>query len=286
MQHCVHDLAASDGLRLFVRDVVPEAPRTAIPVLCLHGLTRNSRDFEDVWPWLAAQGRRVLALDVRGRGASQWDPVPQNYHAGTYASDVEAVLTALGVPNAVFIGTSMGGLITMILAARRPDLIAGAVLNDIGPIIDPRGLARISAYVGKTGAFASFDALADHLLAQQGALFPKADRAFWLRFARRCARETAHGEVVFDYDPAIAQTMAQAAAPQPDLMPLFVALAQKPVLAVRGAISDILPAEGLAAMAGAKPGLHTVEVPDVGHAPTLEEPAARDAICAFLQVFP
>lgn len=277
-----HRIEVPDGLRLYVRDYAPRGPVTGDPVLCLHGLTRNSKDFEGVAPYLAAEGRRVLAVDVRGRGQSDWDPQPMCYQAPVYAADVLAVLGALGVPRAVFLGTSMGGLITMILAVLKPELIAGAVLNDIGPHIDPRGIARISAYAGKVGPFGSWQELADQIKALQGVFYPDADEAFWLTFARRCARERGLGEIVFDYDPAIAQAMTQAAAPAPDLMPLFAALAQKPVLVLRGALSDILSEEGLAAMRAAAPSITVREVPRVGHAPTLEEPAARQAIIGFL----
>lgn len=275
-------IAVPDGLQIYVWDYAPKGPPRGDPVLCLHGLTRNSKDFERVAPGLAAQGRRVLAMDVRGRGQSDWDPEPARYQAPVYAGDVMAVLAALGISKAVFVGTSMGGLITMIVAILKGDLIAGAVLNDIGPVIDPRGIARISAYAGKVGPFGSWRVLADQIKALQGPFYPDADDSFWLTFARRCAQERKPGDIVFDYDPAIAQAMAQAAAPAPDLMPLFLALAQKPVLVVRGALSDILSEDGLAAMRSAAPAIAVCEVPRVGHAPMLEEPEAKAAIAQFL----
>lgn len=277
-----HRISVPDGLRIYVRDFAPQGQLRGDPILCLHGLTRNSKDFEGVVQQLTAQGRRVLAMDVRGRGNSDWDPQPARYQPPVYAGDVIAVLATLAIPKAVFIGTSMGGLITMILAAVKGDLIAGAVLNDIGPIIDPRGISRLLGYTGKVGPFSSWKALADQIKALQGPFYPGADDAFWMTFARRSGREKGPDEIVFDYDPAIAQTLAQADAPAPDLMPLFAALAQKPVLVIRGALSDILSEDGLRTMRAAAPAMTVCEVPRVGHAPTLEEPQARAALTQFL----
>jgi pimeloyl-ACP methyl ester carboxylesterase len=270
-----------DGLTLYLRDYPAQGPERGAPVLCLHGLTRNSRDFDGVAPFIAGLGRRVLTMDVRGRGQSDWDSDPTRYSPTVYSSDVVAALAELGIPKAMFVGTSMGGLITMIVASTQGDLIQAAILNDIGPVIDPRGIARITSYVGDTGPFASWDACAAQIKAMQGAIYPDADQAFWLTFAHRCARET-KGTVAFDYDPAISKTMGAAAPPPEALMPLFQALGAKPALVVRGALSDILSTDGVAAMQAAKPDLHVCEVARVGHAPTLDEPEARDAIAAFL----
>jgi pimeloyl-ACP methyl ester carboxylesterase len=278
-----HRLKSPDGLHLFVRDYSPSGPAAGAPVLCLHGLTRNSKDFEAVAPWIAEQGRRVLAMDVRGRGQSAWDSDPTRYNPMVYAGDVVAALTQLGISKAVFVGTSMGGLITAVVAAIKGDIIEAAILNDIGPVIDPRGIARISSYAGNTGPFPSWAACAGQIKTLQSAFFPDVDDAFWMIFAKRCAKETADGQIVFDYDPAIAQGMSAAAPPPEALMPLFQALGAKPVLVVRGALSDILSIDGVAAMQAAKPDLDLCEVAGVGHAPTLEEPAARNAIAAFLR---
>jgi pimeloyl-ACP methyl ester carboxylesterase len=278
-----HRIRVPDGLSLYVRDYAPPGAPKGEPVLCLHGLTRNSKDFEATAPWIAGLGRRVLAWDTRGRGQSDWDPQPMRYQAPIYVGDVMAVLEELAIPRAVFLGTSMGGLITMILAAIKPELIVAGILNDIGPIIDPRGIARISGYAGKTGPFPSWRAIADQIKALQGPYFPDADDEFWLTFARRSGKERPEGGIVFDYDPDIRQAFAAAPDPAPDLMPFFAALGQKPVLAIRGALSDILPVEGVAAMRAAMPDLAFTEVPRVGHAPTLEEYAAKRAIAEFLE---
>ena len=187
------------------------------------------------------------------------------------------------IPRAVFLGTSMGGIMTMLTATIAPDRIGAAILNDIGAEVDPAGLKRIASYVGKAGPFASWDEMTEAVKASQSIAFPGKDDAFWHTFARRVARERADGRVEFAYDPAIANAFSAAApGPPPSMMPLFQALAAKPVLLVRGALSDLLSRETVAAMKQAKPDMAFVEVPNVGHAPTLEEPEAWNAIAAFL----
>jgi pimeloyl-ACP methyl ester carboxylesterase len=276
-------ITVPDGLRIFVRDYPAQGQAQGVPVVCLHGLTRNSADFDALAPAIAARGRRVLALDMRGRGRSDFDPDPTRYRPDVYVTDVLAVLDQTGVERAVFIGTSMGGLITMVLSAIAVQRIAGAILNDIGPVVDPAGLKRIAGYVGKTGPFNSWEDFIDAVRTTQSAAFPDADETLWRTFARRTGRETADGKVTFNYDPAIAQAFnAPPPSPAPDLMPLFAALAGRPVLVLRGALSDILAPEGFEAMRAVKPDLQVAEIPRVGHAPTLDEPAARLAIQAFL----
>jgi pimeloyl-ACP methyl ester carboxylesterase len=270
-----------DGLQLFVRDYAPAAPESGAPVICLHGLTRNSRDFELVAPRIAALGRRVLAFDMRGRGRSDYDPNPDHYAPAIYAKDIAAAMETLNMPRAAFIGTSMGGIITMLLAATAPERIGAAVLNDIGPVLEDAGLKRIAAYVGKAPSFASWDEAARGVMETQGPAFPNRDAAFWMRFVRRICAERPDGRITFDYDPLIARPFASTSAP--DMTPLFEALVKAaPVLVVRGRLSDLLSAEGLELMRIVKPDLKAVEVPDVGHAPTLEEEPAWAAIIDFL----
>lgn len=277
--------SSSDGLDLWARDYGGADGPARLPVICLHGLTRNSRDFEDVAPAIAATGRRVLALDVRGRGRSAYDPNPINYNPAVYAGDVASLMAEAGVARAIFLGTSMGGLITMTLATLRPDLIAGAVLNDIGPEIATEGLTRIGSYVGSGEPAASWAEAAERTRAINGSAQPHLTDADWDRFARRTWREVEPGKLVLDYDPAIAQAFAAAPAgtPSPDLWPLFMALAiNRPMLLVRGGASDLL-AEGTAArMQALAPQMRRVDIEGVGHAPTLDEPAARQAITDFL----
>lgn len=280
---------SADGLSLYARDYAGAPGDARLPVVCLHGLTRNSADFEDVAPWMAAQGRRVLALDVRGRGRSAWDPHPANYHAGTYAADLLALFDQAGLGRAVFVGTSMGGLISMVLATMRPDLIGAAVLNDVGPKLAPGALARIADYVGKGAPAADWAEAAAYIRALNGLAHPTYGDAQWDRFARRTFQPSPTGGLRLAYDPAIAQVFANfdPQAPQPDLTPLFLALTTgRPTLLIRGALSDLLQPEGATEMRTLAPTLRYAEVPDVGHAPDLGEPEARAAIAELLQVAP
>ena len=280
---------SADGLALFARDHAPASGPAKLPVICIHGLTRNSRDFEVVAPLIAAQGRRVLSIDVRGRGNSDRDPNPANYNPAIYAMDVIALMTQSGMGRAHFIGTSMGGLITMTLCAMRPDLIGGAVLNDIGPEVGAAGIARIASYVGGAPTVSSWAQATAYTKAINGEALPHLTDADWERFARRVFRDD-HGTFSLDYDPAIAQGFKTAApasdgapaAGAPDLWPLFNALAaDRPLLLVRGETSDILDADIAGKMSAAAPHMARVEIPNMGHAPTLEEPEAITAISAF-----
>lgn len=278
-------VGTADGLALYARDYAPLAPETGAPVICLHGLTRNSRDFDVVAPRIAALGRRVVAPDMRGRGKSANDPDPAHYVPMVYAQDVLAMMDRLSIPRAVFVGTSMGGVITMAMAALAPDRIAAAVLNDIGPKLNPLGLARIASYVGRVQPLPSWQAAADAVRAINGAAYPERadDESFWAHFARRTFHELDDGRVEADYDAHIALALVDGAdAPPPDLTPLFQALAPKPVLSVRGAISDLFEPEVVEYMRSLKPDLDTVEVANVGHAPWLDEPEAWDAVLSFL----
>ncbi len=278
-----HWVETADGLTLFVREYVPQAPQTGLPVFCLHGLTRNSRDFERVGPRIAALGRRVLALDVRGRGRSDRDGDANRYTPAVYAQDALKVLDALAVEEAVWIGTSMGGIITMLAGAAAPDRIAAVVFNDVGPQLDPAGLVRIGGYVGKGEVFANWDDAARSAAAITSQAFPKAPPAFFAEFARRTCRQRPDGRVEFDYDPAIAAPFRQPNGAAPvDMSPLFDTLKDAPLLVVRGALSDLLSRAGLDFMRARSPDIDWVEVPETGHAPTLEEPAAWDALLDFL----
>ena len=279
-----HFFAAEDGVRTYYRRYEPASPSGAAPVVCLHGLTRNSRDFEDIAPRIAATGRRVIAVDVRGRGRSDRAPDASTYYPGVYVNDVLGLLDAEGVDRVVSVGTSMGGLMTMILAAERPGFLKGVVLNDIGPELAPEGMARIQSYVGGASSFSSWAEAAAAVRAINGVAFPnETDEAFWIAFAKRVCRETDTGEIVLDYDPAIAQPVQEGDAAPPDLWPLFDAMADVPLLLVRGAITDLLSEDTVAEMKRRRPDMERVDVPDVGHAPLLTEPEAWSAIEAFLE---
>ena len=277
--------ASADGLRLYARDYAPAGGDARLPVICLHGLTRNSKDFEEVASPIAQSGRRVLAPDIRGRGQSERDPKAATYDIATYAGDVVALMDALGIARAVFIGTSMGGLITMALSATASARVAAGLLNDVGPELAPEGIARIAAYAGKPASLASWDDAAAYARRTNGASFPGQTDAFWQAFARRTLGQDGNGAPVLDYDPAIASAVAPSAIP--DLWPLFSHLANgRPIALVRGQISDLVTAAIAQRMKAAAPALDVTEVPNVGHAPLLTEPAAVDALGRFLSTAP
>jgi pimeloyl-ACP methyl ester carboxylesterase len=276
-------VTAQDGLRLHVRDYGAHVSR-ALPVVCLPGLARTAADFESLAVTLSNTcQRRVLALDYRGRGKSDYDRNPANYTLQMELADLLAVLTALGIGRAVFVGTSRGGILTMLLAVARPAAIAGCVLNDIGPVIELEGLMRIKGYVGKLPQPASFGEAADTLRRRSGSHFPKWDDADWLAFAHRTFKEEG-ARIVPDYDPALATVLAGVSPEQP-LPPLwreFDALAQIPVMVVRGTNSDILSAATVQAMRERRRSLEVVEVADEGHAPRLTDATTAGRIAAFV----
>jgi pimeloyl-ACP methyl ester carboxylesterase len=200
----------------------------------------------------------------------------------TYAGDVIEMLDQLGMPEAIFVGTSLGGLVTMAIAAMAPQRIRASILNDVGPDVDPAGIGRILSYVGKDVRFESWDAAADAIAANYGASFDRYTHEDWVKMAKRNCRED-NGEIRFDYDMAIAEPFRTAGpTPQVDLWPFFAALGQKPLLVVRGEKSDLLTAETAARMRSVAPHMKLAVVPGVGHAPELNEPEAVAAIDEFL----
>jgi pimeloyl-ACP methyl ester carboxylesterase len=269
-----------DGLSLHYRDYAGPSDRP--PLLMLHGLTRNSRDFEDLAERYAGDWR-VIAVDFRGRGKSQWDPVPAHYVPGTYAMDVLQLLDELDLRQAVFLGTSLGGLVTMIVATAAPDRIAGVLLNDVGPELDLSGIDRIKSYVGKPVIFRDWNAAAVQLRERSGDVHPAYGNTDWLRFAQRVCRETDRG-VEFDYDMAIAEPFqAGNTGEVPDGWPFYRALADRPVLVLRGELSDLLSDPAAERMATEIPDVEVVTVPGVGHAPDLGEPESVAAIDRLLE---
>lgn len=271
---------SQDGLTLAARDF-PGPPGAGV-VLCLHGLTRNSRDFTGLAAALQAE-HRVVAPDQRGRGASAYDPQPLNYNPLVQTGDVWALLDQQRVDRCVVVGTSMGALMAILMANARPDRIAGLVLNDAGPEVDPRGLARIAGYVGKGAPVASWAEAAAALQAVQAASYPTYGPADWMRMARATYTETPEGRLRPDYDPALAQAFAVDTGVAPDMWPAFEVLRTIPALILRGALSDILSADTVSEMAGRFPAAEVVTIADRGHAPDLMEPAATAAILAFLR---
>ena len=273
-----------DGLSLVARDYCAAGGPARLPVICLHGLTRNSRDFEDVAPAIAALGRRVVVPDVRGRGQSDRDPNPANYTPSVYANDVLRLMDALGIARAVFVGTSMGGIITMMIAGKRRRAVAASVLNDIGPEIAPEGVARIMGYVGGARDIASWEEATDYIRSINATAFPGQDEDQWRRFARRTFTDR-HGHVELDYDPAISKPMMEGRYKAPKWLSwlLFRRLARRrPTLLVRGELSDLCTSDIADRMRRQAPRMERCDVPGVGHAPMLSEPAAMQAIEQFL----
>ena len=271
--------SSRDGLKLHFRDYpAPETADDLLPVVCLHGLTRNARDFDVLAPRLAAS-RRVICPDLRGRGDSEYARDSATYTPMQYCEDVLALLDQEGIDRFVAIGTSLGGLMTMGLATVIPDRIAGAVLNDVGPWLEPVGLTRIKEYVGQGRSFATWVHAARGLEDAQGAAHPGHSLDFWIGRAKRLMTITGNGRVAFDYDMKIAEPFLELDVDeQPDLWPAWEALSGTPVLILRGALSDLLSDATLTEMLRRIPGAEAVTLPDVGHAPTLDEPESIAAI--------
>jgi len=277
-------VTAPDGLRLHVR-CYGRASAAGIPVVCLPGLARTAADFDVLATALSRDGphpRRVIAIDYRGRGLSQYDRDPANYSLPVELADVLAVVTALEAFPAVFIGTSRGGILTMLLAAVRPSAIAGAVLNDIGPVIEPQGLMRIKSYVGKLPQPRTFAEGAEILRRLFHSQFPRLVSDDWLAAAHRMFKEE-NGLLVTTYDPKLATTLAGVDLERPiaNLWKEFDALTHVPLMVIRGANSDILSAWTVAQMKARHPALETIEVPDQGHAPLLAEADTISLIARF-----
>ena len=278
-------VTASDGLRLHVQQYGTRTAQT-LPVVCLPGLARTTADFDVLAPALARlrRPRQVIAIDSRGRGQSDYDSNSANYNLAAELADVMTVLRALEIRPAVFIGSSRGGLLTMLLGAANPAALAGAVLHDIGPVIEPAGLARIKSYVGKLPTPRSFAEGADILRRMSATQFPKLTDAQWLAAAQRTwvARD---GKLTPTYDIRLADLLAEVdpGHPLPAMWNEFDALAGVPILVIRGANSDILSKATVETMRAHHSGLETIEVPDQGHVPLLDNPDLIARIVAFVE---
>jgi pimeloyl-ACP methyl ester carboxylesterase len=271
---------SEDGLSLRYRDYPGGAGKP--PLLCLHGLTRNARDFETLAERLAGDWRLIVP-DMRGRGQSEYARDSATYRVETYVSDLVRLLERLDCGPVAIVGTSMGGMIAMHMALTQAWPLAGAALNDIGPEIDPAGIERIRQYVGQGGSFETWMHAARHLREPFGGAYPKYQIGDWLAFAKRVMVLAENGRVVFDYDMKIAEPFRAPAEEAPaDLWPAFRALAGQPLLAIRGALSDILSAATAKRMKADIPDMDLCTVADVGHPPTLDEPEAREAIARWL----
>ena len=281
-----HFITAPDGLKLHVR-AYGSSVSSALPVVCLPGLTRTGADFHRLASALAddvEHPRYVLALDYRGRGLSGYDSNPDNYSLSVELADLLSVLDALDIGKAVFIGTSRGGLLTMLLGSARPAALAGVVINDIGPVIEPRGLARIKSYVGQLPQPGSFKEAAESLRQLFSPQFPALSADDWMEFAQRMFRDQG-GRIIPDYDPKLAYGLRDVdiEQPMPALWKEFDSLADVPMLIIRGANSDLLSPATVEAMQARRRQLETLVVPDQGHAPLLTDNETISRIAAFVR---
>lgn len=270
-----------DGIRLHYRDY--DGPHERPPILCLPGLTRNARDFEPVAERFAGEWR-VICSSFRGRGLSGFDPNPENYAPATYVGDVLKLLDQLGIADAVFVGTSLGGIVTMLLAASDEERIAGALLNDIGPELVEEGITRIRTYVGVPLWFDSWQAAAEGMGERMASIYPKWGPDEWMRYVRRVLREHEDGRIGLDYDPRIRDNVvATADLPPQSAWHLLEGLKDKPVTILRGERSDLFDASLASRMVAQLPGAELVTVPDVGHAPSFDEPESIAALERLLE---
>ena len=275
-----HFFQTQEGLRLYARDYA--GPDDAPVVLCLHGLTRNSRDFQELAPALS-EHFRVLVPEQRGRGRSDYDDDVSRYALLQYVEDMRSLLSDLGVERVAIVGTSMGGLMTFALNALHPGLVTHAVINDIGPEIAEVGLNRIKSYVGAVGPFADWDEATAYLKSASVDIFPDWRDPQWAGFARQCYIEH-DGQVIIDYDPRIAEPLTAESndTEAETLWSLFAAVAAVPALLRRGELTDLLTESCVAKMREVHPDMAVLPVPRVGHAPMLNESGVTEAIREFL----
>lgn len=278
---------SKDGLRLHARDYPSKAPlgNESLPVVCLPGLSRNVRDFHHLALMLShhpVRPRRVIAVDYRGRGLSQYDPTPKNYNVMMECEDVIALCDMFGLKQGIFVGTSRGGLILHLMTVLRPDLITATVLNDIGPQLEAQGLMEIRDYLGRRSTFSSFDEAASALMALHGESFTALAIADWLDMAHALYIEH-DGSINADYDPALNDQFngIDFSKPLPTLWSQFETLAEKPMLVIRGENSKLFSSETVAAMKRGRPSVTTYIARGQGHAPLLHHDSVFPAIEAF-----
>ena len=292
-----HFYPSGDGLSLYYRSY-GDADRVLI---CIPGLTRNSKDFEDLATRHAANWR-VITPDLRGRGQSERDPIPSRYQHLTYAADIWKLADDLGISKFAIIGTSLGGAIAMIMASQQPERLLGVVLNDVGPVIPDAAVRRLMEYVGRIPPLPDWEAATAAVRSVYELAFPNRPDSFWLAHAKLSMCESSDGFIIQDADPAIGKVLRKgyqavklvrflrrfglmkktAALIDDGYWKQFKAMTM-PSLLLRGATSDVLTEETVAAMKIVHPAIETITVADRGHAPFLDEPEATTAIDSFLQ---
>ena len=271
---------SQDGLSLYYRDFGTDKPGT--PVICLPGLTRNSRDFDDLANYLSAR-RRVITTDFRGRGLSDYDANWKNYHPLTYVQDTWTLLDQLGIDKVIVVGTSLGGLCAMVMSATQHERIAGVVMNDIGPEINPAGVARVQEYTGRIPPVKSWDEAVAQAKEIYGEWLPGLGEERWLKLARNGYREDQHGVPRLDMDNNIGEAVREVGPQKGNPWDLFDSFGDTPVTVLWGVMSDILTEEIIEKMKARKPDLNVVPIPNRGHVPLLDEPESLAAIDAFLE---
>lgn len=276
---------SADGLKLHAKVIGPDSS-TALPVLCLPGLTRTADDFDDIARAIAtspAAPRKVVSVDYRGRGLSDYDADPAKYAVPVELGDVLAIAASLGISRAILLGTSRGGLISMAMATAQPKLLAGVILNDIGPALEIGGLMKIKGYIADPPPRQTWDEAARGLKELFGTVFPSLTDDEWMAWARRAFREKAGGGLERTYDLKLSHTLdgLDPANPLPQVWELFEAMAGVPLMLIHGALSDLLSRQGVQDMIARRPDIELVTVPDQGHAPLLADKATMDRIVAF-----
>ena len=273
---------SADGLSLYFRDYAGPEGYDGPPVVCMHGLTRNSRDFAELASHLG-QSRRVIVPEMRGRGQSDYAPDSSTYNPSQYVADVERLFEQEGIERFISVGTSMGGLMTMMLAAAKPGRLVAVVMNDIGPQVEPAGLTRIGGYVGQGRSYPTWLHAARSMASVHGGAFPDYNLEAWIEMAKRTMVVSQNGRISYDYDMAIAEPFKEPgnAAP-PNLWLAYEALADVPMVLVRGELSDLLSPDTVRQMGVRNRAMTHVTVLRVGHAPMLNEPEALTAIDALL----
>lgn len=277
---------SADGLKIHAK-VIGSEKSQALPVLCLPGLTRTADDFDDIARALAvAPGapRRVVAIDYRGRGLSDYEADPTKYTIPNEMGDVLAMAASLGIERAIFLGTSRGGLISMVMAATQPDILAGVIFNDAGPSLEIGGLMKIVGYITDPPTRQTWDDAARGLKDLFGSVFPTLTDAGWMAWARRAFREKQNGGgLERTYDVRLASTLGviDPANPPPPIWELFDKLEGKPLMLIHGELSDLLSPQGVSDMRARRPDIDLVEVPNEGHAPLLSDKPTIERILAF-----